>query len=184
MRIAVYSGSFNPLHIGHLAILQRLTGMFDKVLLVVSPKNPLKDIDGATGARRFEAAQEAIARHPELDGKVEACDIELTLPQPNYTYITLDTLKEQNPGDEFTLVCGGDQIANFRRWRRYKHILLRYGIAVFPREGFDLEAEKASLLEENPKYKVTLVDAPLVTVSSTEIREGLLEGRDMSHILM
>lgn len=184
MDIAVYSGSFNPLHIGHLAILRNLVEKFDKVLLVVSPKNPLKDIDGATGECRFHAAVEAVARHPELDGKVEVSDIELHLPQPNYTYVTLDVLQELHPDDTLTLVTGGDQIANFSRWREYRHILLCYGLAAFPREGYDNEAARDTLLEENPDYRITLLDMPLVNVSSSEIRAAIAAGADPSELLM
>jgi len=184
MEVAVYSGSFNPLHIGHLSILRQLADMFDKVLLVVSPRNPLKEIDGTSGWARYEAAVAALARHPELEGKVEASDIELGLPQPNYTYVTLDTLKSLYPEDSFTLVTGGDQIADFRRWKEYSHILLEYGIVVFPRKGSDIEAEKSSLLEEDGRYRIMTMDVPLVTVSSSEIRRGIAEGRDISHLLM
>ena len=187
MDIAVYGGSFNPLHIGHLAILRHLAERFDKVLLVVSPKNPLKDIE-SDGTERLDAAVAAVGRHPELEGKVEVCDIEYHLPLPSYTYRTLDALNAGNywkeEPDSFTLVMGGDQIADIRRWREYQHILKDYGVAVFPREGFDLEAIKADLLEEDPDYSIELMDAPLVTVSSTEIREGVASGKDISGLLM
>lgn len=184
MDIAVYSGSFNPLHIGHLAILEQLAAMFDKVLLVVSPRNPLKEIDGSSGMARYEAAGAALARHPELGGKVEVCDVELGLPQPNYTCVTLDTLKSLHPGDSFTLVTGGDQIADFRRWKEYSRILKEYGIVVFPREGYDIEEARKSLLAEDPAYRIKTMNTPLVTVSSSEIRQGISEGRDMSDLLM
>lgn len=184
METAVYGGSFNPLHIGHLSILRHLVTLFDKVLLVVTPKNPLKDIDGSSGRQRYEAAVEAVGRHPELGGKVEVCDIEFRLPQPNYSYKTLDALKAMHPEDNFTLVTGGDQIADFRRWKEYAHILLDYGIIVFPREGWDIAAERESLMAENADYRILTVDAPLVDVSSSEIREAYAQGRDISHLLM
>jgi len=184
MRIAVYGGSFNPLHIGHLAILRSLAETFDKVLLVVSPKNPLKDIDSSTAEERLEKAREAVARHPELEGKVEVSDIEFDMPKPNYSYRTLLALKELYPDDEITFVMGGDQIADFRRWKNYSEILTEFGIAVFPREGFDIEAKKASLIAENSDYRITTVDAPLVTVSSSEIREGIASGRNIANLLM
>ncbi len=185
METAVYSGSFNPLHIGHLAIMRRLTELYDRVLLVVSPKNPLKDSATALDApARLEAARAAIARHPELGGKVAVSDIEFRLPSPNYTISTLDALKEDNPTDTFTLVVGGDQIADFHRWRDWRRILLEYGVAAFPREGFDTAAIRADLLHENPSYRIRLIDMPLVTVSSTMIREAIATGKDVSKLLM
>lgn len=190
METAVYSGSFNPLHIGHLAILQHLVKSFDKVLLVVSPKNPLKESASALdGPARLEAAKAAVERHPELaadteQGYVQVSDIEFGLPLPNYTINTLDALQEKFKLDRFVLVMGGDQIADIRRWKDYKRILGEYGVAVFPREGFDLEAIKENLLQENPIYKISIMKMPLVTVSSTEIRNALAEGRDASGLLM
>lgn len=185
MNTAVYSGSFNPLHIGHLAILRRLTALYDKVMIVVSPVNPLKEsATAADSERRLDAAREALGRHTELLPKTEVSDIEFHLPVPNYTVDTLDALKKAQPQDSFTLVVGGDQIADFRRWKDYRRILTEYGVAAFPREGFDSEAIRKDLLEENPSYEVTLIDMPLVKVSSTYIRKALADGEDISSLLM
>lgn len=184
MKIAVYSGSFNPLHIGHLAILRRLTecGDFDGIYLVVSPKNPLKDIDESNSTQRLEAAKAAVARHPEL--KVQVDDIEFTLPSPQYSIRTLDELKKREPDNDFSLVVGGDQIADFRRWKDYRRILSDYGVAVFPREGFDTAKIREDFLQENPLYKITLIDMPLVNISSTELRQATANGEDISKYLM
>lgn len=184
MKVAVYSGSFNPLHKGHLAILNALCAEFDKVLLVVSPRNPLKDIDPESALARLEAAREAVGRHPELDGKVEVSDIEFSLPCPNYTYVTLDTLAEAEPGTEFTLTVGSDQLNDIRRWREYRHILKDYGLVVYPREGFDTEADMESLLKEDNNYRIRIVDAPTVNISSTAIRENSAAGINMDEWLM
>jgi len=192
METAVYSGSFNPLHIGHLAILQHLVNEFDRVLLVVSPKNPLKESASAEdGPARLEAACEAVARHPELTsiftdtrGYVEVSDIEFSLPVPNYTINTLDALKAEFPDEDITLIMGGDQIADIRRWGSYTRILSEFGVAVFPREGFDLEAIKDELMDECEDYRIRLMEMPLVTVSSTEIREALARGENPSDLLM
>ncbi len=185
MDTAVFSGSFNPLHIGHLAILRMLAGMYGRVLLVVSPVNPLKPSATAEdAAERLRAALEALSRHPELCPRVEVSDIEFSLPLPNYTINTLDALKSRFPEDDFTLVAGGDQIADFRRWRDYGRILTEYGIAVFPREGFDIAAARAELLQENPRYRIRLIDMPPVNLSSTQIREALAGGRDVSGLIM
>ena len=146
-----------------------------RVLLVVSPKNPLKDsISEDSAAGRLQAAREALARHPELAGKVEVSDVEFRLGPPNYTIRTLDALRDENPDTRFALAIGGDQLADFRRWKDYARILLEYGLMVYPREGFDSEALRNDLLAENPAYRIALLDAPLFNISSTSLRAGLL----------
>lgn len=185
MKIAVYSGSFNPLHVGHMAIIRFLTEKagFDQVYLVVTPQNPFKDAHSLpTGQDRFDAAAKAVSRHPGL--KVTLQDIELKMLPPQYTIRTLDALREREPGNEFTLVIGADNLANFMGWRFHERILLEYGVVVFPRKGYHRGHDKARLLKENPHYRITLLKAPLVTISSTEIRKGQEEGRDMSKWLM
>lgn len=192
METAVYSGSFNPLHIGHLTILQHLVKEFDRVLLVVSPKNPLKaTADAQDGPARLAAAREAVARHPELTestpevrGHVEICDMEFRLPLPNYTINTLDALKASRTDERFTLIMGGDQIADIRRWGSYRRILTEYGVAVFPRDGFDLEAIKADLMEEDARYRIRLMEMTLVKLSSSWIREAIARGEDVTGLLM
>ena len=185
MQIAVYSGSFNPLHIGHLAILRRLAARFDRVYLVVSPQNPFKDASAnQTGEVRLQAARDAVARHPELAGKVRVEDIELGMDPPHYTVRTLRALREREPSNEFTLIIGADNLESFPRWRDYKRILKEYGIAVYPRKGYHRGHLKASLLKEDPYYRIELLNAPLVTISSTEIRNALLSGENVDKWLM
>lgn len=211
MRIAVYSGSFNPLHIGHKAIMEYLTSekKFDWVYLIVSPKNPLKsNISADSGEARFNAAVEALGRHPELNVKVD--DIELRMPPPHYTIKTLDALKQREPDNEFTLIIGADNLSSIHRWRDFPRILAEYGVAVYPRTGFDIVSLRRQLMEECKRfpslyvldeaesegdrltledadshfYDIEILDAPLVDISSTEIRDGLMQGHDMSEYLM
>lgn len=212
MKIAVYSGSFNPLHIGHQAIMEHLTGEgdYDRVYLVVSPKNPLKDgISADTGDERYQAAIDAVKRHPELRVRVD--DIELNMEPPHYTIRTLDALKQREPENDFTLVIGADNLQDIHRWRDFPRILSEYGVAVFPRKGYDLERIKEQLTEEcrhlpapyvldasqtapegmrnleetlGGTYDIQIIDAPVVDISSTEIRDGLAAGKDMSEWLM
>ena len=201
MHIAVYGGSFNPLHIGHLAIMKHLVEVagFDAVYLVVSPKNPLKEISCNSARDRYNAAVEAVSRHfvDKADHevwndqtvaahatRVRVDDIELNMPPPHYSIRTLNALKEREPENNFTLIMGADNLAIIRNWKEYRTILKDFGVAVYPREGHDLAEIKQDLLNEDPAYKIRLLDAPLVTVSSTEIREALSNGEDISHLLM
>lgn len=185
MRIAVYSGSFDPLHIGHKAVMEALcrNASFDWVYLIVSPQNPLKDASKAkSAADRFEAARQALRRHPQL--RVWADDIELKMTAPHYTVKTLDALRKRERSNRFTLVIGADNLGIIRQWREYGRILLEYGVVVFPREGTDLDAVVADLKAENPEYRIEVLQEELVTVSSTQIREALAEGRDVQGLLM
>ena len=223
--IAVYSGSFNPLHIGHLAIIRHMIEVagFDMVYLIVSPKNPLKDgISSDSGRERYMAAVEAVERRflrsglsasgrndskeshsasgrndnkeshsasgrndsKAVEAKVKVDDIELNMPEPHYTIRTLDALKEREPDNRFTLVMGADNLADIRRWRDYARILKEFGVAVFPREGHDLTEIKQDLLKEDPAYMIQNLDAGMVDISSTQIREAIARGEDISHCLM
>lgn len=187
MNIAVYSGSFNPLHIGHLAILKHLVGKggYDRVYLIVSPKNPLKDgISSDSGQERYTAAVEAVNRHFGNEHKVIVNDIELYMPAPHYTIRTLDKLSESEPDNSFTLVIGSDNLADIRLWRDYRRILKEYGVAVYPRSGFCMPEIINDLYNEDPSYRITLLDAEMVDISSTIIREALAEGKDASQWLM
>ena len=211
MRIAVYSGSFNPLHIGHLAIMEYLTASkkFYCVYLVVSPKNPLKSsISADSGIVRFNAAVAAVNRHPELRVRVD--DIELNMAPPHYTIKTLDALRRREPENEFTLIIGADNLSSIHKWRDFPRLLSEYGVAVYPRTGFDLKDIRKQLMDESKRfpaasvldaadsdsdrlaledaeghiYNIQILDAPVVDISSTEIRNGLDRGEDMSRFLM
>lgn len=174
MRVAVYSGSFNPLHKGHLAIIRHLTEKdgFDVVYLIVSPQSPFKDASNNLSAQdRVEAARMTVSKYSGL--KVLVDDIELRMPPPQYTIRTLDALREREPENEFTLVVGADNLESFPCWRDYARILTEYGLAVFPRKGYHRGWLKARLLKENPSYRIELLKAPVIDISSTEIRQGL-----------
>ena len=130
---------------------------------------------GVIGASASTAASEA---------RVKVDDIELNMPEPHYTIRTLDALKEREPDNRFTLVMGADNLADIRRWRDYARILKEYSVAVFPREGHDLTEIKQDLLKEDPAYKIQILDAEMVDISSTQIREAIARGEDISHCLM
>jgi len=212
MRIAVYSGSFDPLHIGHHAIMEYLTRerAFDWVYLVISPQNPLKDPSKALSAeKRYRAAIEAVRRHPELHVWVD--NIELTMDPPHYTIRTLDALKKREPQNDFTLVIGADNLENIHQWRDFPRILNEYGVVVYPRKGYDVDRIRETLyhemqlmpsayvlddsavhdtpgtvgLEETEYlYHIEIINSPVIDISSTRIREGQAAGEDMSRWMM
>jgi len=212
MRIAVYSGSFDPLHIGHQAIMEYLTRerSYDWVYLVISPQNPFKAASKAlTGEQRYRAAIDAVRRHPELHVWVD--NIELSMDPPHYTIRTLDALRRREPENEFTLVVGADNLENMLRWRDATRILTEYGVAVYPRRGFDVDKIRRIMYERmkdlpsayvldasserttpgtlgledtEQLFKIDIIDAPIIDISSTRIREGLAAGEDMSKWMM
>ncbi len=164
------------------------------VYLIVSPKNPLKDgISATTGQDRYNAAIAAVNRHFAFGasasetrpvGKVMVDDIELNMPAPHYTVRTLKALAEREPKNTFTFVMGADNLADIRRWREYATILKDFGVAVFPRTGHDLTQIKQDLLNEDPAYRIQILDAEMVDISSTEIRKAIANGEDPSKFLM
>lgn len=188
MRIAVYSGSFNPMHIGHIAIVRYLldNGGFDKVYLVVSPQNPFKDSAiAANSDMRLTAAKEAVRRNG-LSERVVVEDIEFSMPQPSYTVHTLDALQVREPASRFTLIIGADNLPDMLKWHEGERLLSEYGIAVYPREGFDIEHDRYILCHtphHRPFHIKTMKDAPKIEVSSTQIREMLSRGEDASSLL-
>lgn len=106
------------------------------------------------------------------------------MPAPHYTVRTLNALKDREPENTFTFVMGADNLADIRRWREYASILKDFGVAVFPRTGHDLTLIKQDLLNEDPAYKIQILNAPMVNISSTEIRNALSLGRDVSKYLI
>lgn len=183
--VAVYSGSFNPLHVGHKTVIDTLSKKFDWVYLVVTPQNPLKENTQTPIEQRLEAADNALIRNGYWN--VVPCDVETTLLPPYYTVNTLRKLKEDEPQNNFTLVIGADCLTNIKEWFMYQEILLDFGVVVFPRGKEDieyLESLKFNLLRENPDYKITIEHTITPNISSTEIRNAIEKGENVKHLLM
>ena len=183
--IAVYSGSFNPLHIGHKTVIDTLSKEFDWVYLIVTPQNPLKDKIIKSSEERIKDAENALIRNEYFN--VIANEIESEMMPPYYTVNTLRELKKKNPLNNYTLAIGADNLTNIKEWFMYQEILLDFGVVVFPRGTEDieyLENLKYNLLKENPKYKITIEHTITPNISSTEIRNALEKGDDVRHLLM
>lgn len=165
-KLAVYSGSFNPYHEGHDAIVRYLEKHFEKVIVVVSPESPFKMGNFASGGERLEAMKKA------LEGrKAVVDDIEYHLERPLYTINTLRKIQERE-GIAPVFAMGGDSLASVDRWHGHEDLLSEFDIMVFPRRGFDSSKIKRKLLRENPDYRIKLMRTRLVDISSTEIRNG------------
>jgi nicotinate-nucleotide adenylyltransferase len=179
--IGLYFGSFNPIHLGHLIIADYFanTKELDEVWLVVSPHNPLKENQSLADERhRFEMVKRAI----EGNQKLNACAIEFDLPRPSYTIDTMHALVRQWPNFQFTILMGEDALQSLHLWKQYKELLSEFAIQVFPRQMQE-EKKEAPVLKE--KYKdIRFVEAPLMGISSTAIREKIKAGASVRYLIV
>jgi nicotinate-nucleotide adenylyltransferase len=176
MKIGLFFGSFNPVHIGHLIIGNFMATQTDlqQVWFIISPQNPLKpkktllrDYD------RLHLVRLAIGDNLQL----RASDIEFNLSQPSYTIDTLAVLKEKYPNNEFVLIMGGDNLASLPKWKSYELILRDYDIYVYSRPDYDVSALIA-------QPRVRLYEAvPLMEISATYIRECLKNGKSIQYLV-
>lgn len=175
LKTGIFGGSFNPIHIGHLALANYLCeyGGLDEIWFLVSPHNPLKEeADLWDDNLRLELVRLAVEGYP----KFRASDFEFSLPRPSYTIHTLDALKAAYPERDFTLIIGADNWGRFPRWKASEELIARHRILIYPRPGYDVDAES---LPEHAQ----LVDTPLLEISSTFIRESLAAGKDVRYFL-
>lgn len=176
-RIGLYFGTFNPIHVGHLTIANYMVEYsdLDEVWLVVTPHNPHKKKSTLLDDHhRLSMVNIAVEDYPKL----KASNIEFDLPQPNYTVNTLAHLGEKHPEYRFCLIMGEDNLKGFHKWKNYEVILDGYPIYVYPRisEG-DVESEFTE------HYGITKVEAPIMELSSTFIRKGIKDGKNIRPML-
>jgi nicotinate-nucleotide adenylyltransferase len=173
MKIGLYFGSFNPVHVGHLIIASHVANNtnLEQVWMVVSPQNPLKPSSSLLNEyHRLHLVNICI----ENDPKIRAVDIEFKLPKPSYTIDTLTYLKEKYPQHEFTVIMGSDSYQNLNKWKNYQQIIDNYEIYIYTRPGFVAETT-------NPKLH--LLDAPLLEISSTKIRELIKNKKSIRYLV-
>lgn len=174
-KILLFFGSFNPIHIGHLAIANYFAEYTDtdEVWFVISPHNPLKEKKSLLAQHhRLYMVNLAIEDYP----KFKSCDIEFHLPRPSYTIHTLAHLKEKYPHHQFNLILGQDNLATFHKWKNYELILENHFIYIYPRPN-----AKPSQFDHHPK--IIFTDAPQIDISSTFIRNAIKEKKDIRFFL-
>ncbi len=175
MKTGLFFGSFNPVHIGHLIIANIMaeTTDLDKVWMVVSPQNPFKPSRGLLHEfDRYDMVRAAVYDHY----KIEASDIEFHLPKPSFTIHTLLHLSERHPDKEFKVIMGEDNLVNFVKWKSYERILEDYGLYVYPRPY-----AQPSQLKSHPN--VRMVDAPMLDISATFIRNCVKKGQSVRYLV-
>jgi len=175
MITGLYFGSFNPIHIGHLAIANYITEFsnLEQLWFVVSPHNPLKEKKSLLkDYHRLEMVRLALGE----DDRFRASDIEFRLPTPSYTIDTLAYLEEKHPGNEFQLVMGADGLRTFPKWKHAELIVKKYHRLIYPRPGVIMDAI-------SPLPNATIVEAPLMEISSSFIRQAIREGKDVRHLM-
>lgn len=165
-KVGIFGGSFNPIHTGHIALAKSLCQKagLDEVWFMVSPMNPFKQAatDLLDDNLRLQLVVKALEDEPQL----KACDYEFHLPKPSYTWKTLQAMSNDYPDIAFTLLIGGDNWATFDKWYHHEDILARFPIVVYPRQGSDIGAVPEG---------VSIVQTPLLNISSTEIRRHIAE---------
>lgn len=175
MKIGLFFGTFNPIHIGHLIVAEAALDQagLDKVWFVVSPSSPDKDYNKLLHEfDRFDLVQEAIRGNLNF----KATDVEFHLPRPNYTYQTLRKLKETYPEHQFFIIIGSDNYKNLDRWKNSDEIKANVDFVVYPRLGSAPEPIAAD-------EKVKWIEAPLLQISATHIRNLIREGKSTRYLI-
>lgn len=177
MKVGLFFGSFNPIHIGHLVIANHIVEYsdLDQVWFVVTPHNPFKKKRSLLdNYQRLEMVYRATKEYIKL----KPCDIEFNLPQPNYTINTLVHLQEKYPQHDFSLIMGEDNLKSFHKWKNYELILENHHIYVYPRIS-----ENKTETQFDGNKKIHIINAPIMALSSTFIRNAIKEGKNIQPML-
>lgn len=175
IRIGIFGGTFNPIHLGHLALANYLCeeNWVDELWFLITPQNPFKQEQTLLDNHlRMKMVEAAIADYPRF----KASDFEFTLPRPSYTVTTLQKLSETYPDREFVLIIGADNWAAFDKWKSPEEILRNHRILVYPRPGYEINPHELPA-------QVKAVNTPLLEISSTFIRESIASGKDIRYFL-
>lgn len=175
IRTGIFGGTFNPIHLGHLALANYLCeeNWVDELWFLITPQNPFKQEQTLLDNHlRMKMVEAAIADYPRF----KASDFEFTLPRPSYTVTTLQKLSETYPDRKFVLIIGADNWAAFDKWKSPEEILRNHRILVYPRPGYEINPHELPA-------QVKAVNTPLLEISSTFIRESIASGKDIRYFL-
>ncbi len=181
MKIGLYFGSFNPIHVGHLIIANHLVehSVLQQVWMVVTPHNPHKQKTTLLNDyQRLHLVNLALNDYP----KIKASDVEFKLSQPNYTVNTLAHLQEKYPQHEFSIIMGEDNLKSLHKWKNYEHILNHHHVFVYPRISPEAENLEAKIAEKIG-HTIHKINAPIVEISSTFVRENIKNKKNVRPLL-
>ena len=176
MKIGLFFGSFNPIHIGHLIIANTMVNQadIDQVWFIISPHNPFKSSKSLL--HEFDR-MDMVERAIEDNFSLRASDVEFKMPRPSYTVDTLAYLSSKHPNHQFRLIIGEDNLRSFHKWKNHEAILEYYGLDVYPRPN----AEPNEEIKNHPN--VRMVQAPLLDISATYVREAIKTGKSIKYIV-
>jgi nicotinate-nucleotide adenylyltransferase len=184
-KIGLYFGTFNPIHVGHLIIANYMAdhANLSEVWMVVSPQNPMKQRSSLLAdIHRLQLVRIAVEDNPRL----KASNIEFDLPKPSYTVHTLAYLREKYPDTDFVLIMGEDNLRSLPKWKNYEQIIKEHEILVYPRLYTEDEEENQETGEFSPKLteaKYRMMNAPVMRISASFIRQSIREGHDVRYLL-
>lgn len=187
MKVGLYFGTFNPIHVGHLIIANHIADFttLDKIWLVVSPENPLKrNHNLLSDYHRLALTRIAV----EGNRKLAVSNIEFDLPKPSYTIDTLIYLEEKYPEHDFSLIMGEDNLRSLNRWKNFEQIISNYPIYIYPRllteeEKKSKKADTSEIELIKKKADIHFCDAPVMKLSASYIRKAIEKNKDVSYLL-
>lgn len=186
MKVGLYFGTYNPIHVGHLVIANYMVDYtdLDQVWLVVTPQNPHKNKASLlSDYHRLAIVRIAV----EGNNKLQASNIEFDLPKPSYTTTTLTYIQEKYPEHHFSLIMGEDNLRTLHKWKNHEEIINNHQIFVYPRALTEQERKDQLALKTENRFEshpnVTLCDAPVMKVSSSFIRKAIKEKKDVQYLL-
>lgn len=174
MKIGLYFGSFNPIHVGHLIVASHVASHTDRqqVWFMVSPQNPLKPSATLLNEyHRLHLVRLAVDDDPVL----KASEVEFKLPRPSFTIDTLTYLQEKYPQHEFSIIIGSDSFQNLPQWKNFELLVKQYPFIIYQRPGFDIT--------DTWHAQVNILQAPMLAISATEIRNNIRSGKTIRYLV-
>ena len=174
MKISLYFGSFNPIHIGHLIIANHVLNetSINKIWFIVSPQNPFKE--SKTLLNEFDRLH-LVRLATQDDNRIRCSDIEFNLPKPSYTSNTLAFLSEKYPEHQFSIIMGSDSYQNLDKWKNYETIINNYPIYVYKREGHEIK--------KTFDKEAVILNAPIIQISASQIREYIRSAKSIRYLV-
>ena len=174
MKIGLYFGSFNPIHVGHLIIANHILNEteIEKIWFVVSPQNPFKM--SKVLLNEYDRLH-LVRLATQEDNRIKSSDVEFSLSKPSYTSNTMAFLSEKYPEHKFSIIMGSDSYQNLDKWKNYETIVDNYNIYVYLRKDHAIQ----NVIKKNP----IILTTPLIEISASQIRENIKNGKSIRYLV-